>query len=219
MKSLQIIPTILLLSFTSLVATAATFTGKVKAIHDGDTLTVILENGKASKVRLLGTDSPEVAFNDKSQGSPAFIARDYLKEILPVGSQIEIITNESGTDKYDRLLGTILLGDTDINLEMVRSGWSVFYLIAPYDKTTARNYSNAAKEAFEGQRGLYSNEYAETMLPYMFRMKYSGMKPHNLIGDISTKKLFVPEKMESVPVYHRIFFPSLEMARLRGFDW
>jgi micrococcal nuclease len=112
-----------------------------------------------------------------------------------------------------------MLDNTDINLEMVSSGWSVFYVIAPYDKTAARKYSVAAKEAFENQRGLYSKEYSNTMLPYMFRMKYSGQKPHNLIGDIVTKKLFVPAKMESVPVYNRIFFPSLEMARLRGYNW
>lgn len=208
-----------LLFFSSFVVHAETFQATVLSIHDGDTVTVTLANGKRSKVRLLGTDSPEVDFNKNTQGPAAFAARDVLISLLPIGSEILIVTDETVADKHDRLLGVIVYQNIDINQEMLRQGWSAFYLIAPFNKSLAKKYSQASKEAYQNQQGIFSEKHADVLMPYQFRLKHTGNKGRNLIGNVETKELFAPADLEKVPVYSRVFFPSEEMALARGYNW
>ena len=50
---------ILLLLLATLTAQAATFTGKVVGVSDGDTITVLAAGNKQFKIRLLAIDTPE----------------------------------------------------------------------------------------------------------------------------------------------------------------
>jgi len=50
----------LLLIVTGIAATAETLTGRVVGVHDGDTLTLLVER-QPVKVRLVGIDAPELA--------------------------------------------------------------------------------------------------------------------------------------------------------------
>lgn len=199
---------------------AAQFKGKVVAIHDGDTINITLADGKVSRVRLLGTDSPEVDVNGHTQGEAATKARDYLRSLLPIGAAVIVnTTDEDVTDKHNRLLGQVVFEQMDLNKEMLRSGWSVFYLIAPFDKTMAKIYSATSKEAFEAARGLYSSEFRNTEIPYQFRLRVMGGVGRNLVGNIETKELFSQDHLEEIPVYARLFFPSESSAKSRGYNF
>ena len=215
----QLLWTLPLLVLISLPLKAATYRGTVVAIHDGDTIQVDIGEGKPARVRLQGTDSPEVFVNNQSQGDVAYAARDHLIEMLPIGSEVTFKTSGTETDKHQRYLGQVFYNNKDINAEMLRMGWSAFYIIAPYEKTMVRDYSVAAKEGFESRRGMFSSTYAGTMMPYQFRMMVMNQKPRNLLGNLENRKLYRQDDMEQVPVYARVFFSSLEAAKARGFDY
>lgn len=204
--------------FISEVALAASFQARVEAIHDGDTINITLAGNKKGRVRLMGTDSPEIEVNGQTQGEAAIRARDYLRAMLPIGATLTVNTKDDElTDKHNRFLGQLVYNGVDLNREMLRAGWSAFYMIAPYDKTLAKEYSAVAKEAYFAGRGIYSQEFPNLLLPYIFRPIVMKQPGRNLVGNLETKELFSNEDVEKVPPYARMFFPNLESAKARGF--
>ncbi len=203
------------------LASAETLVGRVLSIHDGDTITVLLDNQvKKEKIRLLGVDSPEIDFNGKTQGAVAEMARDYLKKLLPLNSVIQIdLPDKGGRDVNGRYLGIILYNGMDLNLEMLKAGMGAVYFIFPYDKKMAVTYMNASEEAVINEVGLFSQTYGHELLGYVFRQKVRGIGGTNIVADYTTKKLYSAENMELVPHYHRVFFSSEETALVHGFNW
>ena len=86
--------------------------GRCLRVSDGDTITIDAGGGK-EKVRLIGIDAPELRQNGGRE------ARQYLaKRILNRRVKVEGETR----DRYGRLLGTVYLGEENINLSLVREG-------------------------------------------------------------------------------------------------
>lgn len=206
------------LVFLTVESWAARVSGKVTSIHDGDTLT-IQEPGqpRRSRVRLFGVDTPEVDFMGASQGESAILARDYLRALLPMGAEVELELSTQGQDRNGRYLAIVHFQGTDINAEMLRSGWASFYVIFPYDKDHIRTYSELSREAFEAKRGIFSALYATDPLPYVFRQDQRAFEGSYLIGDLRTRRLYNGEKMDEVPPYARVFFSNIAIARRQGF--
>ena len=120
----------LLLTAFPILVYAAQFTGKVVAISDGDTISV-LRVGKAVKVRLHGVDTPEKAQAFGTQ------ARKFTSDMV---FQRDVTVAIRETDRYGRLVGEVLLSDgRSVNQELVKAGmawWSRRY--APHDTTFAQ---------------------------------------------------------------------------------
>lgn len=87
-------------------------TGKVVAIADGDTLTVLADN-QQTKVRLVEIDAPEKAqpFGNRSKQSLSDMCFGKVAEI-----------REKGKDRYKRTLGRVYCDGVDTNAEQVRRG-------------------------------------------------------------------------------------------------
>lgn len=201
-------------------SSADTLTAKIVSIHDGDTMTVqVPDEAQKYKIRLLGVDTPEVEFFEETQGEAALAARDYLRSLAPVGAKAVVVFDANGMDKHNRILGRIYVDDIELNREMLEAGWGYFYLIFPFDKKLAADYSDAARTAFEEGRGLFSDRFRETQAPYEFRMSVRNQEGRNLVGDISTKKLFAPEKANQVPFWSRVYFPNQELALRNGYKF
>ena len=90
----------------------------VKRVVDGDTLVLDIDLGlriwsRGEHVRLLGIDMPErsttLGILAKSQLSDLVYARNVL-----------VRTRKDDNDKYGRLLGTVWVGEVNINKEMER---------------------------------------------------------------------------------------------------
>lgn len=96
---------------------------KVIKIHDGDTITVLIDMGFRMSVelplRLNRINAPELSTPE------GVIARDYLISVLP--SDIVIQTYKDPHEKYGRWLSEIWVGIKSINDLMVSSGHAVSY--------------------------------------------------------------------------------------------
>jgi len=116
----------------------------VVSVHDGDTLTV-LSGESLVKVRLLGIDSPELS---QAFGKPS---RDALSS-LTVGK--EVILLESGTDRYGRVLGDVMVDDIWVNAFMVENGLAWHYT----DYSDDERLSRLEEESRRTRSGLWGVE-------------------------------------------------------------
>ena len=116
---------------------------RVETVHDGDTVTCLDTAGKPQKIRLQGIDAPEY---DQPHGREA---RQALAGKLSGGS---VRVDGAARDQHGRLLGTLWLGDRDLNRELVSEGHAwVFGGFAPDPDLLA-----AEAAARQARRGLWA---------------------------------------------------------------
>lgn len=96
----------------------------VCSVYDGDTLRVDIDCGFDvwlfnQPLRLVGLNAPEM-------GTPAGrAARDWLRGLLPVGTDVRVVTLKDAREKYGRYLALVYLGAICINEEIVDAGHAV----------------------------------------------------------------------------------------------
>lgn len=107
-----------------------TIDGFVVKVSDGDTLTVD-SGGTKLKVRLYGIDAPETGKINRGNGRTS-------KEGQPFGQESQralwgkvyhrkVRIDVMDIDRYRRLVSLVRMGNRNINLEMIREGWSWAY--------------------------------------------------------------------------------------------
>lgn len=124
--------------------------GRVVAVADGDTLTVLDAQQKQHKIRLLGIDAPEKAqpFGQKSKESLSLLA-----------FQKQVQVRSSKKDRYGRTVGQVFVGNTDVCLEQVKLGMAWHYKAyqreqLPEDRVL---YARAELQAREQRVGLWAD--------------------------------------------------------------
>lgn len=90
-------------------------------VHDGDTITAIVDLGFnlsiREKFRFYGINAPELKVRNPSKGNKmeenpyGTITLNFVKEILTVGKQIQIQTIKDKKEKFGRYLGKIFYKD------------------------------------------------------------------------------------------------------------
>ena len=120
---------------------ALAFLGKVIAVADGDTVTVLTQDNQKVKIRLAGIDTPE-----RSQAFGQKAKQAISSKIF--GKTIEI--KEETIDRYGRTVANLYLGSRWINLEMVEDGFAWHY--KKYSKD--RKLASAEVEAKQLRKGL-----------------------------------------------------------------
>ena len=138
--------------------------GMVTRVSDGDTVWVTDASGK-HKVRLNRIDAPE---SDQPFGKESAA---HLKSLIG-GKTVRV--EYSSTDQYGRILGIIFLGDTDINLQMVKDGCAWHY--KHFDNT--QSYADAETAARMAKRGLWKDP--APIPPHEFRKK-KGLNSRRVI--------------------------------------
>lgn len=151
---------VLVLAFSG-IANAANLTGKVVAIADGDTLTLLTPSREQVKVRLAEIDTPERA---QPYGTRA---RQALSD-LAFGKQATVETSEK--DRYGRVIGRIYVDGVDVNKELVSRGAAWVYRQYNRDKSLLA----VEAEARTAKRGLWALPEAERVAPWDWR---KGTKP------------------------------------------
>ncbi len=140
-----------LLAALSSLPVHADITGKVVAIQDGDTLTVLDEANTQHRVRLTGIDAPEKrqAFGQRSKEALSDCA--YGKAVVVVGDKF---------DRYKRLLGKIVVDGQDCNLRQIKLGLAWHYKKYERTQPLGERTSYAREEilAKESRAGLWKDE-------------------------------------------------------------
>jgi len=149
-------PLLLTLSLLGPPALAAELRGRVVAIADGDTLTLLTPEKQQVKVRLAEIDTPE---RRQPYGTRA---RQALSD-LAFRKEARVVVQD--TDRYGRTVGRVWVGRTDVNAEMVRRG--VAWAYRRYSRDPALLVLE--QEAREGRRGLWALPEAERVPPWDWR--------------------------------------------------
>lgn len=104
--------------FLTLNVVAASLSGKVIGVSDGDTIDVLDGSKTVHRIRLTGIDAPEKAqpFGQRS--------KEHLSDTV-FGKQVEVQAGKS--DKYGRTVGKVLVKGVDANLEQVKAGFAWHY--------------------------------------------------------------------------------------------
>ena len=100
---------------------AAEYAGRVVAVQDGDSLTLLVPDGASYqqvKVRLGEIDTPE------SRQPYGQRAKQALSD-LAFGQQARVVVQD--TDRYGRTVGRVYVGGVDVNAEMVKQGAAWVY--------------------------------------------------------------------------------------------
>ena len=99
-------------------AHAATISGRVVGVHDGDTLTLLTAEKRQVKIRLAEIDTPESA---QPYGSRA---KQALSDLV-FGQ--DVLVDVQDIDRYGRTVGRVSVHGTDVNAAMVAAGAAWVY--------------------------------------------------------------------------------------------
>lgn len=132
-----------ILSALASSARAETFTAKVIAVLDGDTVLVAQSGKRPAKIRLFGIDAPE-----KAQAFGAKSRQALVELVLNREVRVETVA----TDKYGRRVAQLIRDGSNVNQQQVRSGMAWEYSYFHRD----REYTALQREAQQAQRGLWS---------------------------------------------------------------
>lgn len=130
--------------------------GKAVKIADGDTFTLLFNNGFEVRVRLDGIDTPE------KRQSFSGVAKKALSNLI-FKKQVEVYYNKK--DGYGRVLGEIHINGLIVNQELLRQGLAWHYIKYSDDEHLAL----LEKIARENKIGLWQDP--NPIAPWNFRKK------------------------------------------------
>lgn len=134
--------------------------GKVIKVTDGDTVNVLTSDNQTHKIRLSGIDAPEKnqAFGNQS------------KQALADDIDGKVVTVEyNKLDKYQRVVGKIMMNGQDVNLRQIQRGlaWHYKKYEKEQDVEDRSIYADAEYLAQRDKLGLWAE--SNPMPPWDFR--------------------------------------------------
>lgn len=129
---------------------------EVLRVVDGDTIEVRI-GGVDETVRLLGIDTPESVDPRSPVECFGREASEHTASMLPPGSEVRLVRDVEGRDRYDRLLAYVYRGGDGafVNLALVQEGFAAV-LTYPPNVAHAGELTSAAAQARDDGRGLWS---------------------------------------------------------------
>jgi endonuclease YncB( thermonuclease family) len=125
----------------------------VVSCNDGDTCRLKSPDNVTLKVRLVGIDAPEFG-GKKKKGQPlSSESKAFINELVQGKS---VTLNALGSDAYNRSLAEIYIGETNVNLEIVRAGLAEVYQGKPPKGLDAGAYARAEAEAKAARKGVWA---------------------------------------------------------------
>ena len=130
----------------SVFPATADVSGKVVSVHDGDTLTVIVDR-RQLRVRLIDIDAPELRqpFGTRSRQSLSNLCFGKMASL-----------DVRGRDRYNRTLARVSCAGADANAEQVRRGYA--WTFVRYARADSPLFV-LEKEARTAHRGLWQDPY------------------------------------------------------------
>lgn len=130
---------------------AETLTGRVVAIADGDTITVLDAARVQHKIRLAGIDAPE-------KGQP--FGQVCKQNLSDMAYDRDVTVDWYKLDRYGRVIGKVLVNGRDVNLEQVKKGCAWHYKKYQNEQSQEDrvSYFKAEVEAKVGKIGLWVDD-------------------------------------------------------------
>jgi endonuclease YncB( thermonuclease family) len=124
------------------------FSGQVIAVTDGDTVKVLNKDNVVERIRVAGIDAPE-----KKQ--PFGTQSKHSLSALTFDKKVDVFFDKR--DRYGRIIGKIVIGNTDVGLEQVRRGlaWHYKRYMSEQSPGDQSSYAKAEEEASAAKRGLW----------------------------------------------------------------
>lgn len=128
---------------------------KVVRVVDGDTIIVSLD-GKDTRVRLIGVDTPETVHPSKPVEYYGKEASRFVTNLLK-GESVHLEYDQQKTDKYGRTLAYVYRAPDKlfVNHEIIRQGYGHAYTKFPFKDDLMGKFREAEKSAREAGRGLW----------------------------------------------------------------
>jgi micrococcal nuclease len=141
------------------------FMGLVLSVHDGDSLTLLV-NGGIWKTRLLYIDAPELSQSCErfpiGQRSQQFLEHELL------GKSVRVY--DFGLDLYQRHLVEVFDQNQSMNLKMVESGYSTLHPYSHFENIHKKQtFLSAFLDAKKKKYGLHQCSHLES--PWHFRKR------------------------------------------------
>lgn len=126
-------------------------TARLAHVHDGDSLRLTDQR----RIRLIGLNAPEVAWDGAPAEPLAYEARDLLRSLVSAGDPIELVYDREREDHYGRTLAHVYT-DEGISLEalLLRRGLA-FHIAVPPNITLADCLAAREQEARSAAVGLW----------------------------------------------------------------
>ncbi len=106
------------------------YNAKLDRVVDGDTVDAMSDLGFDTwvhkRIRLLGIDAPETRTRDLDEKAQGFITKDRLTGLLEAANG-EFVLLSHGVGKYGRCLGTIMVGEQNLNKLLIEGGLAEVY--------------------------------------------------------------------------------------------
>lgn len=116
-------------------------------VIDGDTIEVVV-NGQTKRVRYIGMDTPE-------REDVFFAEATNANAQLVTGQRLTLVKDVSETDRYDRLLRYVFVGENIfVNYELVNQGYAQIVTYPP-DVACEEFFREAQTNARESELGLW----------------------------------------------------------------
>lgn len=134
-------------------AFAATLTGTVVRVVDGDTVTVLDASKTQHRIRLAGIDAPE-------RGQPfGEASRKHLGSLV---AGMRVTVEWYKRDRYGRIVGKVMQGATDALLDQIRAGMAWHYKKYEREQSAEdqRLYAGAEVTARNRRFGLWVEDRA-----------------------------------------------------------
>jgi endonuclease YncB( thermonuclease family) len=135
-------------------------TGTVTDVVDGDTLTVRDQKKRKHRVRLLGIDAPE--------GRQAF-GQASTNSLVKLTFARSVTVEYGKRDKYDRIVGKVLVDGRDAGLTQIQSGLAWHYREYAGDQSPVDRalYSSTEADARTAGAGLWQS--VRPVPPWVYR--------------------------------------------------
>lgn len=137
-----------------------TLRGKVVSIADGDTITVLDAAKRPYRVRLAGIDAPEHAQPFATASRQSLAARVFHRDVTVLWSKL---------DRYDRIVGKLMVDGVDVNLAMVADGMAWHYRQYEREQSLEDRLAYRQAESWARKRGLGLWSAAHPEPPWKFR--------------------------------------------------
>ncbi len=177
MIKLKILIILGLWTFTGVAVAADVLHGRVVGVTDGDGITVLDSKNRQYEIRMFAIDAPETSCHIKKpstaddlcieKSQPYGKAAKRNLSYLVYGKNVRVVLGQGSS--YNRLVGTVYVGDQDINLQQVRDGfaWHYTYYARNQPAGVRKVYEESQRLAQKEMRGLWADKHS--MAPWDYR--------------------------------------------------